>query len=378
LFFAASLPRKLGFSFFVLFFQTLFLFSPPASAQQACLQLFRLKEPPKVANDNGILRVIMENHIAAWNDMIGDLRADNLTLLILLGPVSNSTFSGPHRTIALGTQIEGIPPAARETALAHEFGHGVFQQNFYLTYEGQKIYFRDLADAALENSLELKNNDEFIELSKQVDQINHSIRLAKDANLPDKLAELRTYAEHLQEKISQYQQPQLIFNHFHSLVVAYNELFADSLPVLLWNDAHRMAAALDTSNNSFLTQLDAEIAYRGHNTDAPPSRDFAITKFKNWQHELGDAYTSLDPARGVLWTLYMENLPRSEIPLFLKTLLDATRIHVVERLERQEDTSPSNKDSNLTLINQEFIKIFKWVADRNGLPIRKSPGSPKQ
>jgi hypothetical protein len=377
-FLGASLPRKLGISLFILFFQTLFLFSTPASAQQACLQLFRLKELPQVANDNEALQIIMENHIAAWNDLLGDLRAENVTLFLRPGPVSSSTFNGAERAINLGTLLNGTTATARDSVLAHEFGHAIFQQNFYITYEGERIYFRNLADAALKNAIELKNNDEFIELSRQAGQINYSMSLAKEANLPDKLAELEVYARHIQEKISGYEQPLAIFNHFHTLVIAYNELFADSLPVLIWSDAHRVAGAVDTSKDSFLTQLDAEMAYRGHNTDAPTSRDFAITKFKNWQHELGDAYTSLDPARGVLWTLYMENLPRSEIPLFLKTLLDATRIHVMERLAREEDIRPSNKDSDLTLINQEFIKIFKLAADRNGLPIRKSPGSSAQ
>jgi hypothetical protein len=355
----------------------LFLFlcvSPSASAYNACAGIFVNHPEPVVTKSINLaeLHPRFSGKLKRWNQMLGNLKVPHLLLELTSDPVTRSQYAAFSNKILVGTRLEGRDISAREKIMAHEFGHSIFNEHFNFRWKGHWIKTKDVAMAAKAYT-ERKNDPNLIIIQKQIEALKNNVT-ARQAN------DGRSWIEKIEQKLAAKDlndvgNPLEQFNYVYDMLIAYNELFADCLPTLLWHDSRAITEAVEDPYHPFY-QLNENASavklYRKENDTAPDTRDFTLVRFKDWQHESSDGYTLFDPARGVLWELFMENLDPKDIPLFLETFLEAASVHVSLRLDRNDDIRVSQKASNPTVINQEFIRIFIEVAKEKGLEIHKS------
>lgn len=364
---------------------TLVLFSQSVFAQNSCVGLFSkvdskatsdygtLNWPTKVSLAPATLEQRVQYLVSSWKKMLAPvLKVPSSTISFNNIDYKNSFYSFKDNRIVLGVEAVSKNYKKSEVVFTHEFGHAVFVENFVFEKDGRRIRFAELIEQALIESKSLKANSEFSKLISEINEIEGVLSAAIKTGADEILIkDLKEMLENKKNKTYSFGKINQEFDYLNDALISYNELFADSFAVLMGRDPKAVSQTLDMSDVHALGALRYNLEYRGRNKEAKPSREFAINSFKDWQHEINDAYTLLDPARGVLWKLFMENLKSEEIPVFLKTFLDATAEHLVRRLNSGENLRVSAQESDPTTLNQEFVKIFVEKARKNQLPLRK-------
>lgn len=331
------------------------------------------------ANDNVSPQHILKGHqeeVALWSTLLGDLGRDSGVRILLdeHSSVQDSYFNGFMNTISLGYQVPAKNPHHRSVILAHEFAHAIFQKNFEFTISGQTLFYRDLVVAAAKDDEFVRSSEEYQALARETMEIDQTLTLAQQVGHEALVADLTRLLAAKSEALAALT-PQLnLFQKWRSFFTPYNELFADSLPVILWKNPTAMSEAMVEPQENYLATVRRFLNYGGRNNRAvDEARSFRIISFKDWKVEVASEYTLFDPARGVLWTLFIKNLKVEEIPIYMRTHLMATAQHVMLRLQRGED--PLNTETHVlpTQLNQEFVQIFVRLARENGLQIRRTP-----
>ncbi len=356
----------------VLFFLILFII--PSEAQQSCQDLFQDEVEPSE----------LDLAAAAALERISQLRDEWFNLLspynqfptvdvhILPQNVGVSAFHVGKGFIRLGVlnNQEELADVERVIApiYAHEFGHAIFRENLVLLWHGQTIRYLNLVINSEEEIDKINQTPALRKLRQELTKIEALIKVAKSTKSPKELARLQQLNHQKTEELG-VQVPNLFwFEKIHELTLAHNELFADSFAALFWKDPQIVMKALAPEDE--LEMIEQNLLYRGRNKDVEVSpRDFQLVDFKNWQKEPAHVYTLLDPARGVLWELYMKNLPHEEIPLFINVFLAATAQQFIQQIE----TMDSGEELNIVpdQYNREFLRLFMQEARKQGLDIRK-------
>lgn len=351
-----------------LFLSIIFGFSSASLAQNRCEQLFEVsKEQIAFQKISQSLR----DRISDWNELLSNSVEMPLVDVIVKKEEFTSSYFLPARfDIHLGvlTGADYSPMRTTEVVFAHEFAHSVFTENFIFQWKGETISLKKLAADSLVDRIKLEKSPILQEMFEALKEIQETLDIARRVKATTTIKNLESLLQTRQRELSE-QLPNLAkFNFIHELTIAHNELFADALPALFWKDHRIMTDVLDTSHRGYIEQLKEELLMRGKNPDSTSEpRDFAITSFKNWQQELIPTYTLLDPARGALWSLYMNNLRTEDFGLFFKVFLSAASRQVTLQLERQAQPIDAAE------LNREFLKIFVEEARKNKLPIRKKP-----
>lgn len=356
-----------------LFLVVTFGFLPASVAQLRCEQLFQMSE-----EQIALQRVAegIESRISDWVPLLSNsLEIPEVNVYLKLEEFTSSYFIPSRYEIHLGLMTGGelSPSRTTEAVFAHEYAHSVFTENFTFQWNGKTQSLKKLATDAEVDRLKLEKSPLLQEMVEALQEIQETLEIARKVEATDTVKNLESLLNSRKRELAE-QLPHLAqFNFIHELTIAHNELFADALPALFWKDQRVMTEVLDTSHRGYIQQLKEELLFRGKNSKATSEpRDFAITSFKNWQHELIPTYTLLDPARGALWSLYMNNLKHEDFGLFFKVFLSAASRQVSLQLERQANKKESTSVDAAEL-NREFLKIFVEEARKNRLPIRKKP-----
>ena len=291
----------------------------------------------------------------------------------------NADYWVLNNMINQGFWLGGRPTKYRNAIFAHEFGHAVFTSHFRYFSEGKLV---NEFEVEAENAANLKrvySTPEYNLMKHRSEEIQGQIEALREMGESQKIDALATELEGL--KLKMYALESLANQHFSGkkvqfrvgdhLILPYNELFADCVSVLFQRDGGIIADAQGiphTDSNEYDASPSSKYRPRG----APRPRDFDIAHFKNWDNARDPSfvYSLFDPFRGVLWKLYMKNLPREEAPLFLKTYLLAVAMHLQFRAT-EGDLQSWGKKTSTEKLNQQFIRFFALAAKENGLPIRK-------
>ena len=283
--------------------------------------------------------------------------------------------SGKGPILVIGLHSEGRSETAHKIVVSHEFGHLVFFENLVFEFRGKKWTLAEAFAEAARSQERLSFNLEYQRLISEIRELGEVLKLAKMAGKTDQIRDLSEAMARRQEKAMEIDDRHSFADYANDVLLVYNELFADAFALLMNSKNPRaITESIDIEHDSHLNFLSQQLMNRANNDgkNVPAPREFAVTGFKNWKHELGDAYTLLDPARGVLWELYMKNIKPEHIPLFLKTFIDATGRHVSDRMASSTaNLRVSAREADPLELNQSFLRYFRAAANRNGLPIAK-------
>lgn len=143
--------------------------------------------------------------------------------------------------------------------------------------------------------------------------------------------------------------PDLDINRIRPLLRPYNELYADLVAALFFDDPKIMFTSLENGEKK---------SEKGMSR----TRDFSINhKFEDWTESIvgeniWDIYIQLDPARGKIWEyIKVTNLSREKYPLLLEAFVLTTVDHILKRMERGE-TEEHQQDPGV--VNNEFFTSF--------------------
>lgn len=331
------------------------------------------------ANDNPSPQQITRGHqaeVALWSSLLGDLGRDNDVRIILdeRNSVQDSYYNGFINTISLGYHAPTSNPIHRSVILAHEFAHAIFQKHFEFTVAGKTLVYRDLVVAAAKDDEFVLSNLEYQALARETMEIDQTLTLAHEVGHEELVVDLTKHLEAKSEELASLTPRLNLFKKWRSFFTPYNELFADSLPVILWKNPMAMSEAMVDPQENYLATVRRFLTYGGRNNRAvDEARSFRLMPFKDWKAEVASEYTLFDPARGVLWALFIKNLKIEEIPIYMRTHLMATAQHATLRLARGEDPLDAGSYALPTQLNQEFVQIFVRLARENGLLIRRTP-----
>lgn len=371
-------------------FVILIALSSVARAQNQCMELFsKPNDLPVPANENipqgekkptpiqvrerelKSISLHITWEVGKWNILVGEYAVKKVGLKLLEHSIRGSYFSPLSRYIGLGIELEGKPEVLRDVIMAHEYSHAIFNDNFVFEYDGERVSLKTLSMDAKANLTSLRQNPVYLARVEEAKDIERTLIIAQKVGDKEISAKLEALLTIKMEALNSMTRALDIYNHVSDILISYNELFADSIPAIIWKDPHIMTKAVEPTETDFLSLLQYELMYRGRNRGVPLPRDFEMGSFKEWKHEVADAYTMLDPARGFLWKMYMEGLRPANIPVFIKTFLEATSLHITERLKGDKDIRVSAQADDATQVNKEFVRLFVEAAERNGLPIRK-------
>ena len=358
------------------FWGALMLVVPAFSAGPSCAEIFRNKKEedqnnPKTiivqaVNDNSLQKHLL--YVAAEiNSSRGWINTPEIDLEIANRPVDVSFFNPMLGLISMGHGLNGRSPFMRDVIFSHEYSHAIFLENFKISWNGQQITLKELIQMARMEVQDFSEAPHLRSLEQNVQELEATLQLAKQAKNLRVAAQLKQLLADAVAERAPYQQAMDLFEQLHDMLMSYNELFADSLPVLLRQDPHAMTTALYKGKEDGLEAVRDMLVNRNNNMDAPAPRDFVMTSIEGWKHELNDTYTLLDPSRGVLWELYMKDLPREKIPVFIKTFLETVSAHLAARQGRGESLDPSVKKVDPAALNREFLRIFAARAVANHL-----------
>lgn len=135
-------------------------------------------------------------------------------------------------------------------------------------------------------------------------------------------------------------------DYFDSLLRPYNELYADLVTALFFDDPKIMYTSL-------------EYGKKKPEKGISRTRDFSINhKFEDWTESIvgeniWDTYIQLDPARGRIWEyVKSKKLSKEKHPLLFRAFVETTLNHVLERVERGES---GDRQQDPGLVNKEFF-----------------------
>jgi hypothetical protein len=141
--------------------------------------------------------------------------------------------------------------------------------------------------------------------------------------------------------------PSLDINSIRPLLRPYNELYADLVTALLFDDPKIMFTSLEHGNK------------KSAEDGISRTRDFSIDlKFKDWTESIvgesiWDPYIQLDPVRGKIWEyIKSKKLSKKKYPILLKAFVETTLDHVLERMERGES---EERQHDPGVVNKEFF-----------------------
>lgn len=382
---------------FSVLFSTVFLFSvSPAFAQNKCSSLFEKADlaltpntapnpAEKIAEEFATRIAEMESMqaylspiIDTWKGAVGDkLTLNEIGIQLFpeqLAVYSNFGFSlNKGKVVNLGLKLGHNSARERDAIFAHEFGHALFMENMLVALaNGNKVRLEDIASQGEIQTRELLSNPVYLNLQKDINDLGRALEMARNLRKEELVSDLEKLLETKSAELRKINDLGALSENMHHLLIGYNELFADSFAVLMFKDPKIMTHATSSEKYNLLQQLLFDLSYRGNNGEKLAPRDFSQTvSFKDWKHEHSDIYTLLDPARGVLWKLYIKNIKDENRGLFLKTFLDAVSSHLTAQMANGPLKPATKQETDLKLFNQEFIKHFRDAAIRNGLPIAK-------
>lgn len=357
-------------------FLILILWSTYVSANSACVGLFVKEsetpaESPSVSEAALDLTAYTHKLLMDWNELLGNKQI--LSINFLLSPVDilQSAYRRFTKTLDIGVHTFSNSLTVFKTILAHEFAHAIFNKYFVFTFEGQSVSMETLNAAAHQAMVRNESNPQYQNLLREMQELSGALFLARSAGNLKGEAEILSIMESKQKELDIMAPEMREHGIFVDVVIAYEELFADIFAALMTKNKSAMTEAFLTEASSPVDLINYASAYRTQNPDAPPLREFSTTSFKNWKHELSDEYTLFDPARGVLWNLYLKNLKNSDIPLFIDVYFRAVEEHMVWRTKNHEDMRVSARASDPEILNREFVLFFVAVAKDYGLLIDK-------
>lgn len=339
-----------------------------AEAQENCGQLF-VQSQQQERTLSGLLWETTQD----WNTLVGPkLAVENYYVVVVDGrDVTESIFIPYRSELVIGNELYGKDSLSLGVILSHEFGHLIFFDHFDFTWNGKKISFRKVVDEGrkAQENMSTPNSPYQLAVAEKL-ALQSELAGLHNTSLTNDILALQKKLDDVSKTIEDMRAPNAFFHEVSDMLDAYNELFADILPVIIWRDPYVVFLAGETRNSNGEFDND-RVGTRDHNTEASPPRTFLVNDFKNWKHEKSDKYTLFDPVRGALWSLFLQNLRVDEVPLFFKTFLEAASLHVTFRLARGEDIRVSRQASDPTKINQEFLKLFVMTARKYNLPIRR-------
>lgn len=259
----------------------------------------------------------------------------------------------------------GLHEASKEhldIILAHEIGHASFLQHFPLKLRGREGSFIDLIEALKVERDQIASSPEF------KTQLNEA---TKEMVKTGDFAGFETRKKDILRELG-IEDIMLAAQEMHQVeefLRPYNELYADLVAVLY---SGRLSAPAE------VTESVAKRPFRsiGEERFHPEirERDFStLINFKLWTpkvHELA-SYFSLDPARGALGKLYLENVRPEDKAKLLQAFLTATKIQF--DIRRSIGETAENQESAVE-VNREFVRIYLETARRLGLePKGRSP-----
>jgi len=143
--------------------------------------------------------------------------------------------------------------------------------------------------------------------------------------------------------------PDLEIDNIRSLLRPYNELYADLVAALYFDDPKIMFTSLEYGKKKTEKGISR-------------TRDFSINRnFEDWTEStvgenIWDIYIQFDPARGKIWEyIKAKNLNRKQYPLVLEAFVQTSVDHILMRIKRGETQDHQNDPG---AVNKEFFIGF--------------------
>lgn len=307
-----------------------------------------------------------------WGKLLVAFSVPSYSLSLNMTLAIHSKYDLFENKMILGARLADHQFSNFETILAHEFGHLIFSEHFRFQHQNIDVLLKDLISAAKAEKEILKSDATFVELNKDIVRINEKLSSLQKKN--EMTPEVEQLTSELNQKVKIWLETSPEMSNSKYLtesLLPYNELFADIFAAIVFRDQQVMSKAIEVFLDNPPRATSYSQAHGRSQTSKVKPREFGIIDFSETIHSQKLQYTLLDPARGVLWALFIKKLSSEEVPLFIKVYLLAVNEHLSQRLARGENTSELLPEISIKLLNQEFIKIFLAKAKENKLSVRK-------
>lgn len=247
------------------------------------------------------------------NSLVGDLQIEHLKIYAVKDHAANRSFLLWNVLFAGMAQYQEQPQKTK-TVFIHELAHAIFDAHFRVRVNGEEITVRQFRKRLMRNP------------TPELLKINHYIE-------------------------------------------AYNELFADMVTVLINGDAtviaqvHDFPSALELGleNDALDEAILNEVKWR-------PLDFTALINFRTWDKMFAELMANPEtkyhkphkffaPLRGVLWRLYLREMPKDKIAAFMKSYLLAASEHLHSLAQY-----PDREESNLEM-NRDFLRLIVRAQD---------------
>jgi hypothetical protein len=280
---------------------------------------------------------------------------------------SDAFFLPEERSVRLGVRLGDRTAKSRIGVFVHEAGHAYSHDHFRYLVEGQWLNEADSRAAISSKIKKIEATEEFLDLQSRRNQLADQIH--RETNRKGNLAfdvivhEFRDVKAKLEELLAPSTEATRLLNRRLKIARAFHELFSDVTAALVTREKGIIADALGISQTGPYVGTTPGAEKRRENPSGARPRSFEINRFKDWKPEskFGNEYTVLDPARGVLWELYLKNLPERSGPKFT----DAFRIaseREIERLANSEADGDLTSGPSPAEINRDFLREFRSAA----------------
>jgi hypothetical protein len=291
---------------------------------------------------------------------------------------SDAFYLPDLRSVKIGVRLDGRTTQARTGVFVHEATHSYSTDAFRYLINGQWYPRLAAKEQARIPIHELEADSEYRALvakrNQLADVIHRETRRENNPAFDAVVAEFQTVRAEQEARIKKAATDQKILAQKTTLYRAYHELFSDAMAALVTKNKGVIADALGIATEGPYVGQVAGASNRRKNPTGTRPRAFEINRFKEWapENKFGNEYTILDPARGVLWELYLKNLPDSMAAKFVEVFRLASE-REVERLyqigaDENLVVSPPPKD-----LNQEFLRVFREIAKEKGLRVYRKP-----
>lgn len=295
---------------------------------------------------------------------------------------SDAFYLPTENAVRIGVHLGDRSPAARLGVFAHEFAHGYTRANLRFFVNETWLVESDARAALSQQFREIEATPEFKKVDQELESIKdliHREMQRKDNPVFDENVRIfKALQEKRVEILQPFIQAQSALNHRIKIARAFSELFSDAVAVVATRNRGVIADALGyAAEGPFINGVPGASERRKNPQGARP-RSFEINRFNTWAPEskFGNEYSILDPARGVLWNLYLANLPEQIAPKFFKTFILASEREIQRLFERGADDdlvqSPPAPE-----LNRDFLRTFQEVAKSTGLSLSRSPSKMK-
>ena len=340
-----------------------FLLSHPAQAQFKCRDLFGpyllsrfdRREFDLLDRSEHMNGPLLEK---IYSDL-GPLRPDGVRIEMLAHlPYLQTRLDLDGKTVKLG--LISLPEQkAVDVAVAHEVGHASFLQHLLLEIDGLRGNFLQITEAVLRKERAIAANPEtqkaWDEIQAQAPTMSPEAHQKMVFEFAKKLGLDQIHDRKEQVRMMNY------------LLFPYNELYADLVAVLVFNDKKAVFNSIEKVKD----RPHRTVREKPFHTELR-ERDFTqIINFKLWAEspEVMDFYSPFDPVRGVIGRLFLNDINSEQKSLLLRAFLNATRRHVQVRILRGENAYTNQHVA--TELNQEFLRLLVEEARNFGLKFKK-------